>query len=292
MPYADLGQYQAQATYVELCRHRIAYWQAGQGDVVLFVHGFPSAAWDWHHQWTPLSQSYRVIALDLLGYGLSDKPYPYRYALTEQASIIEALLAYLDVKQCHIVAHDYGNSVTQEVLSRRKSEGDTLSLSSVTFLNGGLFSESHRPLLMQKLLKSRIGPLLSKFMSKNGLRKSFTKIFGDKTPPNELEIDVLWTLLNHNQGVRVLSAMLQYIDERRVHRDRWVSAMQETGTPLQFINGVQDPISGLHMLERYQEIIPNPRSHALEVGHYPQLEAPQDILNLVTEFLAAHSTAQ
>lgn len=291
MPYVDLAQYKSKAIYSELCQHRIAHWEAGRGEVVLFVHGFPSAAWDWHYQWQALSRSYRVIALDLLGYGLSDKPHPYAYTLAEQTRIIEALLQQLNISQCHVIAHDYGNSVTQELLSRSHVGSNNLILSSVTFLNGGLFSESHRPLLMQKLLKSWLGPAIRPFMSQKGLHKSFSKIFGAQTPPKNAEIDAIWALLEHNQGVRVLPAMLKYIDERRRHRDRWLLAMQQTSTPMQFINGVQDPISGKHMMERYKELIPQPQTHPLPVGHYPQLEAPQEVLSLVEDFLIKSQSA-
>lgn len=285
MPYADLEQYRATAQYSVLAGHRIAHWQAGQGETILFVHGFPSAAWDWHYQWKPLSKTYQVIALDMLGYGLSDKPHPHSYSLLEQANIIEELLALLKVNRCHVVAHDYGDSVAQELLSRCFMGQSKLELTSMTFLNGGLFSESHRPLLAQKFLKGPLGPLLSHLFNKNTLRKSFKRIFGAATPPKDAEIDAIWSLLSSNQGQRVLPAMLKYIDERPVHRDRWVLAMQQTSTPLQFINGLEDPISGLHMMERYRELIPNPQTHPLQLGHYPQLEGPDEVLALVQRFL-------
>ena len=285
MPYANLEQYEARAQYSIIAGHRIAHWAAGKGEVILLVHGFPSAAWDWHYQWEPLSQAYQLIALDLLGFGLSDKPHSHQYSLLEQATIIEELLSTLNVTRCHVVAHDYGNSVTQELLSRCFAGKTQLELASITFLNGGLFSESHRPLLMQKLMKSWLGPVLSRLLSKDGLRKSFTRIFGANTPPKDQEIDAIWSLISKQRGMRVMPALLKYIDERRVHRDRWLLAMQQTTTPLQFINGIEDPISGLHMLLRYRELIPDPQTHQLQLGHYPQLEGPDDVLALVKQFL-------
>lgn len=291
MPFADLTEYRAKAKFKQIANKRLAYWQAGQGEVVLLVHGFPSAAWDWHYLWEPLSQRYQLVALDLLGFGLSDKPYPYHYSIAEQASLVVALLAQLNIQKCHIVAHDYGDSVAQEVLRKAEAGESNIELSSITFLNGGLFPESHRPLLTQKLLKSRLGPLLSRFMTKKGLRKSFTQIFGINTPPKDDEIDAVWALLSHNQGVRVMSPMLAYLDERRAYRDRWLQAMQTTKVPLQFINGIEDPISGLHMLKRYEELIPNPNGHQLQAGHYPQLEVPKEVLAKVSEFIEHHSSA-
>jgi pimeloyl-ACP methyl ester carboxylesterase len=67
--------------------------------------------------------------------------------------------------------------------------------------------------------------------------------------------------------------------ERRLHRERWVGAMQRKGVPLRFINGVVDPLSGGHMLERYRQLVPEPDTVQLQgIGHYPHTEAPVQVL--------------
>lgn len=285
MPYFEVTEYINQANYHQIKQHNIAYWTKGSGDSLLMIHGFPSAAWDWHHLWEPLSKGYQVIALDLLGFGLSDKPHPYKYSLLEQADIIEGLLKVLGIKSCHILAHDYGTSVAQELLARSAKDDALITLDSLCLLNGGLFAESHRPLLTQKLLKSPLGQVVAKLMSKRSLNKGFKKIFGADTPPIPHDIDVIWELLEHNNGKAVLHGLLTYIDERHVHRNHWVNAMQNTNVPMYFINGIQDPISGQHMLDQYNAIIPKPHSVGLNVGHYPQLEDSEAVLNLYSSFL-------
>ena len=86
--------YQKQAEFSELCGHLIAHWQSLNfnqdinKEVILFIHGFPSAAWDWHFQWKNLARQYRLLSLDLLGFGLSDKPTNHQYSLLEQADIV------------------------------------------------------------------------------------------------------------------------------------------------------------------------------------------------------------
>lgn len=285
MRAVSFDRYQQSAKYSQLARHKIAYWQAGEGECILLIHGFPSASYDWHHLWPVLKQSHQLLALDLLGFGLSDKPHPHHYSLLEQADIIEALVGDLGISRCHILAHDYGNSVCQELLARAQHNQLSFQLSSVCFLNGGLFAESHRPLFTQKLLKSVIGPLFVSLMNKKKLQQSFNKIFATDTPPKPQDIEVLWKLIQYKQGRKVLPAVLRYIDERRVHRQRWVEAMQQTKCPLYFINGIHDPISGQHMLDRYRQLIPNPKTSALSVGHYPQLESPEQVLKAYLAFL-------
>lgn len=283
--------YQKQADFSELCGHRIAHWQSLNfnqelnKDVILFIHGFPSAAWDWHFQWKHLAGQYRLLSLDLLGFGLSDKPTVHQYSLLEQADIVQALLSHQGVKQCHILAHDYGDSVAQELLSRHDDIDNTANILSICFLNGGLFASHHRPLFTQTLLKSRLGGLASYFMNKASLARGFNKIFAANSQPSAHEINTLWHLIEHNNGKRVLPKLLSYIDERNQHGKRWVESMISTAVPLYFINGVHDPISGQHMLDYYIDIIPHPRTTALDVGHYPQLEAPEKVLSLYRTFL-------
>ncbi|MDP5029958.1 alpha/beta fold hydrolase [Paraglaciecola sp.] len=78
----------------------------------------------------------------------------------------------------------------------------------------------------------------------------------------------------------VLPELLAYMDERQRLGKRWVETMIETSIPLYFINGAQDSISGRQLLDRYIDIVPNARTALLDVGHYPQLEAPQAVLHL------------
>ena len=75
--------------------------------------------------------------------------------------------------------------------------------------------------------------------------------------------------------------------DRLEHRERWVSAMQQSTIPLGLINGSVDPVSGKHMVARYQEL--NCRLDYLaelpEIGHYPQVEAPAEVMVHYQNFL-------
>ncbi|WP_100656847.1 alpha/beta fold hydrolase [Alteromonas flava] len=282
--------------------HNISYWYQqhahSQAPTLVFIHGFPSAAWDWHNQWLAFAKSHSLLAMDLLGFGSSDKPHPYHYSLLEQANVVDELCQELGITNAIVIAHDYGNSVAQELLARQllpdpqpvQSSALSFNVEQVIWLNGGLFAESHRPLLMQKLLKSRLGPALAMCMSKRSLTRSFRKIFAPHTPPTRETIDTLWTLLQRNQGKKVIPSLLSYIDERATYRDRWVAAMQCQAEidpkRLAFINGVHDPISGGHMLERFQALLPNVPTAALTVGHYPQLEDAEKVNQCIKQFIS------
>ena len=256
----------------------IRYWTAGQGEPLLLIHGFPSASWDWHYLWQPLAQRFRVIACDMLGFGDSAKPANHEYSLLEQADLQQALLEHLNVEQpVHLLAHDYGDSVAQELLARHYES--RVELASCVFLNGGLFPETHHPLLMQKLLLSPLGWMIGRAFSRDGLVRSFRRIFGPQTRPSESQMDDFWSLVESHRGPRIMHKLIAYIPERRVWRNRWVSAMQRGEVPLRVIDGGVDPVSGVHMVERYRELIPEADTVVLpDIGHYPQIEAPCEVL--------------
>ena len=256
----------------------LRYWVAGQGEPLLLIHGFPTASWDWHYLWQPLAQRNLVIACDMLGFGDSAKPLDHGYCLLEQADLQQALLAHLRVEQpVHVLAHDYGDSVAQELLARHY-EG-RFHMASCVFLNGGLFPETHRPALVQKLLLSPLGWMIGRAFGRNALANSFSQIFGPNTRPSESALDDFWSLIDCHDGTRILHKLIAYIPQRGRMRERWVAAMQREEVPLRVIDGEMDPISGAHMVARYCELVPHADTVLLaNIGHYPQIEAPVQVL--------------
>lgn len=312
MSHIALRDYQAQAQYIKFeqwhigCFSPVPLLVTSSHDkpvvidkpVVLFLHGFPSASYDWHYQWQALRHSHICIGMDFLGFGISDKPYPHQYTLQQQTDAVCVLLEHMKaigIEACHVVAHDYGVSVAQELVTRSQSPTSVndqqpalnvalpVELQSVTFLNGGLFAALHKPLFTQKLLKSSLGPIAVKLMSKRALHQSFMSIFGPNTPPSPTLINDLWQLLILHDGRRVIPSVLQYIDERAVFAQRWQDALVNSKIPLAFINGIYDPISGQHMLNEFIRLLPNAKTFALAVGHYPQIEAPEAVTKALLE---------
>jgi pimeloyl-ACP methyl ester carboxylesterase len=254
---------------------------------LLLIHGFPTASRDWEALWPELTARYRVYTLDLLGFGFSAKPRRYDYALVDQAGLCESFLRAEGVRDYHVLAHDYGDSVAQELLARQDDPGERPRLHSVAFLNGGLFPETHRPVLLQKLLLSPLGPVFARLASRDSLASSLRRIFGADTPPSDELVDGFWALMQHNDGQAVMHRLIRYIPERRRQRERWLRAMQTTSLPLKLIDGCADPISGAHMVARYRELIPNADVAELPaIGHYPQVEAPEAVLSAYLEFRA------
>ena len=271
--------------------HRIFYRRqggTGGGPCLLLIHGFPTASWDWHRVWDGLSERFPTrVAADMIGFGFSAKPRSYPYAVADQADLQEALLERLGIGRVHVLAHDYGDTVAQELLARhqeRRAQGrGGLELASVCFLNGGLFPEAHRPTRVQRLMAGPLGPLLVRAFTRRAFGRALAAIFGPRTRPTEAELDDLWEIVTEDGGLYLAPQLLGYIEQRRRHRERWVGALLRTAVPLRLVVGPEDPVSGVSLIARYRELVPAADVVELPgIGHYPQLEAPSAVVTAAT----------
>lgn len=266
--------------------HDIIYKQSlNEKPWLLLIHGFPSCSFDWWKIWEPLSARFNLLALDMIGFGRSDKPYDFPYSIFEQAAIHLDLLDSLGVSEFHVLAHDYGDTVAQEIMAN-ELEGVPWKTLSVCLLNGGIFPEAHKPLMIQKLLMSPVGFLLSKMMNERKLEKSFNRIFGPDTQLSKEELHEYWELIAYKNGHRLAHKIIRYMQERVDNRKRWLGALQNYPRQLGLINGPLDPISGIQMVDHYKEVISKEHIWLLEeIGHYPQVEDPEGVLRAYWKFV-------
>jgi pimeloyl-ACP methyl ester carboxylesterase len=152
----------------------------------------------------------------------------------------------------------------------------------VCLLNGGLFPETHRALLTQRLLASPLGALVARLASYRSFAASMRRVWGSH-PISDDELRAMWQLVTTNDGRLVMPKLIGYMAERRRHRERWVDALTGATVPIRLVNGLLDPVSGAHMLVRYRELVASPDIVELpDVGHYPQVEAPDAVVAAVT----------
>ena len=273
--------------FITVHGQRIHCRRAGTGPRLLLIHGFPTSSFDWAPMWPMLASRFEVLALDLLGLGFSAKPRGHRYRVREQADLVEAVAHHHGWRDAFVLAHDYGDTVAQELLARSDHDPAhaALRIPRLCLLNGGLFPETHRARPIQRLLASPLGPRLVGLMSRRGFARSLNALFSPARQLDEAAIDAYWALLQHDDGIRAVPSLLGYMAERRRERARWVGALQTTDTPLRLICGALDPVSGLHMAERYRQLVPRADVVVLDdVGHFPQLEDPQRVFAAAAAF--------
>jgi pimeloyl-ACP methyl ester carboxylesterase len=284
----ELERWKAAGQNFDYLGFNIFYRTEGHGPHLLLIHGYPFNTWDWAPLWDRLTERFTVIAPDMLGMGFSDKPVAYEYTVHDHADMHEALLAHLGVESAHILAHDLGDSVGQEMVARHEFSEHvygSLRIESITWLNGGLFNETYTPRLLQKALSRTplgdiMSPLQGSSLSRRLMEPTINEMFGPNTKPSRRMLDLFHEILDYNDGKRVMHKVGRFVNDRYAHRNRWVRAMRQTDVPMRLIDGPIDPNSGRHMAKRYLEVIPNPDVVMLDdtIGHWPQIEAPDEVL--------------
>lgn len=277
----ELQKWYDRGSLLQINGNNIFYIDEGDATlpVIVLIHGFPSSSWDFAEIWDQLRISHRVVCLDMLGFGFSDKPDRKDYEIHKQADLFEALIDHLHLSEFHVLAHDYGVSVAQEMLARKLENQEHGILISCCLLNGGLFPETHKALLLQRLLLSPIGRWVNLLNGFSVFSKAFASVFGENTKPTRKQLVLFWQLITYNNGRHIFHNLITYILDRREYSQRWRSALQNSPVPMALINGSKDPISGEHLVKRYQQL--NCRLDYLaelpEVGHYPQFEDPEQV---------------
>lgn len=266
------------------------FYRAGQSEkeTLLLLHGFPTSSRDYHKMWDALAEKFSLVAFDMIGYGFSAKPVNFDYTTFNQVDILQALIEHLRVENLHILAHDYGNTITQELLARSEEKRLNFEIKSICFLNGALFPETHRPILAQKILISPFGFIFGRLMTDAKFKKSLASIFGEKTQPTEAELNEFLEVFKSGGGRRIAHKLIRYMPERAKNRERWVGALERMKQPFRFINGSADKVSGKHLVERFREVAPHQKDiiELEEIGHFPHFETPEIVLESFFEFHA------
>lgn len=266
--------------------HRVFFRTEGYGPALLLIHGLPTASWIWHGMWGALAGHSRLIAPDLIGFGLSDKPRTFDYTVMSQADLCEALLTHLEVTDFHVLAEDYGDTVAQELLARSPAG----RIASVCLLNGGIFPEAHRPPLAQRLMDTRLTRPLTAFVMRRPFQRGLSRLFGPGTKPAAATLEALWQLLCHNDGPAILPRLMAYRADRHRHRDRWVNALVRSRIPRLLIAGARDPVCGRAMIDLWRAQVAGGELVELpEVGHFPALEAPDAVVRAYRAFRRRHA---
>jgi len=259
----------------------------GAGGWCTLFHGFPTSSWDWHRVWPTLAARRRVLAFDFLGFGDSDKPADHDYSLIEQADVVLALWQKHFVQSTDLVVHDYGVSVAQEVLARHAEGGLGVELTSVTFLNGGIYPDLHRAQPSQvALLDPELGPKMAELITAETFALALRATYAPGRQPSDAELADAWQTVARRDGHRIGHRLIRYIRDRERHAARWVQALETTAVPRHFLWGMLDPVSGAHMAARLAERVPDADLVRLDdVAHWPQLEAPDVVASHLERIL-------
>ena len=277
--------------------HRVFYRdigdsQADADDTLLLIHGFPESSFSFHKVVAGLAAKFkRVVLLDLIGFGLSDKPQDrYSYSLFEQADIALQLWRHMGIRGGHLLAHDMGDSVATELVARHVSgllpaQFDR-GFRSFTFTNGSMVLSLASLRLTQKLLLTRFAPLLSRLANYRTFRQQVHSAHGPDTL-SEDDVSLMWDNALQQDGHLKNHLLFLYLRDRmRFEQTRWLPALAQVREPVHLCWGEADAVARVEMAHYLkQQVCTDARVTLMPgVGHFCQISDPEIWVQSVTAF--------
>jgi pimeloyl-ACP methyl ester carboxylesterase len=260
----------------------------GREPLLVLLHGFPSSSYDWR----PLldrETEHAVLAPDFLGFGLSEKPRDHDYTLHWQADMVEELVRRRgNGKPVFLVAHDMGTSVANELMARDIDGALEMNITGVLLLNGSMIQGAASPTLGQRILRSPLGPLMSRLSSERFFRQQFGSIFSPSHPLTDEEAEDQWALICAGGGRTLNHKTIRYMAERFRHAERWHGAIRDWPGSVSLAWGMLDPVATEKVLDAVLALRPAaPLTRFEDLGHYPQIEDPGRVREVLQGAIAA-----
>ncbi|MFD2244894.1 alpha/beta fold hydrolase [Pontibacter ruber] len=258
------------------------YIDEGQGDPIVFVHGTPTWSFLWRQQIKPLSRSYRCIAPDHLGFGLSNKPVNYSYTPEAHALNLERLIEHLQLKNITLVVHDFGGPIGLSYALRHPD-----NVKNIIILNTWMWSLEDE----KKIQKA------SDFMSGGLGRFLYTQLaFSPR---------ILLPKGYHERKHLTKDVHRHYLKPLATASDRqaswhfavalknsnpWFNQLWEQREKLRSINklilwGEKDALLPVHLLEKWSQTFPEAKVIRLKAGHFLQEESGGEVADHIKSFL-------
>ncbi len=257
---------------------------ASDADPLLVLHGFPSCSFDWRHVLDALRGRRRVVLVDFLGFGLSDKP-DVRYSMRLQADVVEGVARQLGIERVALLTHDMGDTVGGELLARSIEGTLPFAITQRVLTNGSIYIDMAHLTAGQELLLS-LPDAPTELVRAEGYRAGLAGTFSPNSSVPDDELDAQWLLAAHNDGNALLARTIRYIEDRRAEERRFTGAIETHPSPLTVVWGEDDPIAIVAMTETLRAARPDIDLTVLDgVGHYPMIEAPERFAAAVTNFL-------
>ena len=251
----------------------ISYRDRGTGAVVVFIHGHPFDQSMWDQQVEALSWKYRVITLDLRGYGASEVPNVEIATLETMAADIKGLLDHLGIKKAVLVGLSMGGQVAMAF-------SDLFPERLAGLVLAGTFAEADTPeaAVARRDTADRFlnegsvlpgGEMLPRLLAHTSLKRD-----------PELAVMVFKMIANAPPGGAAAAL------RGRALRKDYLPVLRRLTVPALIMVGTHDKFSPLERAQQMQEAIPSARLVVFdEVGHMSNLEAPDRFNASLHEYL-------
>ncbi|MBV1921862.1 MAG: alpha/beta hydrolase [Pseudomonadales bacterium] len=248
--------------------------------ITLLLHGWPTSSYLWRNVMTHLALDETVIALDLPGFGQSDKPTKGAYSLDYYEQIIQQFLDELGVKEVDLVVHDLGGPVGLYWAVRNQNK-----LHKLVLLNTLIYPELHW--FVKLFIALSFVPGIRGLMSSQRGIKFAMQLGTTSKLPSEY-IDVYQSPFQTKQERLALIQTLQKVAPSKLAEV--AAGLKELTQPVQIIYGTKDFAlpDVANTMKRVKQDLPQADVHKLQgCGHFLQEDEPKKVSSLIREFLVA-----
>ena len=264
--------------------HRIAYLDEGDGPPLVLLHGIPTSSLLWRDVIPTLAQTRRVIALDMLNYGRSDKPERVDVSIAAQARILIGFMDALGLGRVDLAAHDIGGGVAQIVAVRHPERLNSLILASAICFDSWPIPE-FEPLQDPD---AEAGMSVEEFdkMLRNFLPQGVVSADG-------LSDEAIAIMLSPWAGEAGKAALFHNF--RRLNPEYTMAIARELDTinmPTLVLWGDMDPFQKPEYAQRLADAIPNAKLEWIaDAAHWIMEENPREVATCIVRFLDDQASA-
>jgi pimeloyl-ACP methyl ester carboxylesterase len=268
---------------VSIQGNRLAYLDQGQGPPVVLLHGFGGSMWQWEYQQAALSARHRVITLDLIGSGLSDKP-DIDYRPDRLVEFLRRFLDALHIERANLVGNSMGAGLAIAFALTYPDRVDRMVL--IDGLPAGVESKLASP-LMKRAVETRVPVWLAEFgnwlVGSDATEKVLKEIVFDHTLLTP-------AVLERSKRNRRQPDLIRPLMSLRDHLPQWESdfgpRLPVISRPTLILWGEEDRLFPPRVGQDMQALIPHSTLHVIpHAGHIPQWEQPQLVNRYLLAFL-------
>ncbi|MGH1336745.1 MAG: alpha/beta fold hydrolase [Aureispira sp.] len=257
------------------------YKDVGQGPVLVLLHGAFSSLHTYDAWATNLEQHYRVVRLDLMGFGLTGAKNSNDYSMKNQLRVLKEFLDRLEIDRCTLVGSSLGGWISWEFAYAHPNRINKLIL-----INSAGFLEEDAIPLPFKLAQSRLAPHLLKYIIRRSVLELFVKqVFFDSKKATEAVVTRYFDLFTREGNSE---ALLHLVNAPFLDHSSYLTTIQQ---PTLILWGAEDAWIPVAHAYRFRDSMPNAQLIIYpKVGHIPMEEVPERSLADVLHFLALPAT--
>lgn len=269
--------------YITVDDLSIRYWSAGRGpSSVILLHGLGGYVENWQKNVACLAQNHRVVALDLPGFGRSDKP-DIQYSIPYWTAFVQKFMRALKIDRAVLLGASMGGAIALQFALRYPQQVERLILSA----SAGLGKEV--ALFLKILSLPILGEWLSR-PSRNGSEQFWKEMVFDrvKITPTLIDKDYEVSAIPGAQQsfLRALRSLVNIQGLRKEEIDPILGRLEEIQTPTLILWGAQDRVLPVACAQNAVKRFPNARLHVFDpCGHLPNYERADEFNTLVADFL-------